>query len=75
MSVRLDGGLSVGRHQGFMFPRRHGFMFGEIQGGGSGGRSPPGMQGGLGGRQAPQLLEIFLHNLTFLVRYFVPLVT
>ena len=40
-------------------------------GAGSGEASPPeGSKGGLGGRQAPQLLEIFLHNLTFLVQIF-----
>ena len=36
------------------FSNHLGIMFGEIKGGGSGGRSPPGKQGDLGGRQAPQ---------------------
>ena len=30
-----------------------GLMFNEIEGGGSGGRSPPAQQGGLGGRRPP----------------------
>ena len=30
-----------------------GLMFDELEGGGSGGRSPPGKQGGLGGRRPP----------------------
>ena len=34
------------------YPTR--LMFREIEDGGSGGRSPAGQQGGLGGRQAPQ---------------------
>ena len=32
-------------------------MFGAVEAGGPGGRSPPGKQGGLGGRQTPQLTE------------------
>ena len=38
-----------------------GLMFGEIKGGGSGGRSPPEKQGGLGGRRPPNVKKRLHH--------------
>ena len=46
-----------------------GLMFGEIKNGGSGGRSPPVTQGGLGGRQAPQLWEVATQNQKLLPKW------